>query len=73
MPCLIVAKDPITNEEFIVEKNGFGVFVFAGYAPATSFLNGVIDLNPQGYIITDKSQKTSVDGIYASGDVCIKQ
>ena len=65
-------KDTKTNEEKIVEKDGFGVFVFAGYAPATSFLKDVIDLNEQGYIITDKSQKTSVDGVYASGDVCIK-
>ena len=65
-------KDIKTNEEYVVEKNGFGVFVFAGYAPATTFLKGVIDLNEQGYIITDKSQKTSVDGVFASGDVCIK-
>lgn len=61
-----------TGKETIVEKPGFGVFVFAGYSPATSFLKSVIDLNEQGYIITDKSQKTSVEGIYASGDVCIK-
>lgn len=65
-------RDIKTNEETIIEKEGFGVFVFAGYAPATSFLQGLIDLNEQGYIITDKSQKTSVDGVYASGDVCIK-
>lgn len=50
----------------------FGVFVFAGYAPATSFLKGIVELNEQGYILTDENQKTSVDGIYAAGDVCIK-
>jgi len=50
----------------------FGVFVFAGYTPATEMLKGTVDLNEQGYIITDASQKTSAGGVYAAGDVCIK-
>lgn len=50
----------------------FGVFVFAGYSPATSLVKGIAELNEQGYIITDSAQKTSVDGLYAAGDVCIK-
>lgn len=29
-------------------------------------------MNEQGYIVTDKSQKTSIDGLYAAGDICIK-
>ena len=53
-------------------KETFGVFVFAGYAPATEMLKGTVALNEQGYIKTDASQKTSVDGVYAAGDVCIK-
>ena len=53
-------------------KETFGVFVFAGYAPATEMLKGIVELNEQGYIVTDASQKTSVDGVYAAGDVCIK-
>ena len=31
-----------------------------------------MELNEQGYIITDPSQKTNVEGVYAAGDVCIK-
>ena len=53
-------------------KETFGVFVFAGYAPATDAVRGVVELNEQGYIVTDTSQKTSVNGVYAAGDVCIK-
>jgi len=53
-------------------KETFGVFVFAGYAPATEAVKGVIELNEQGYILTDASQKTSADGVYAAGDVCVK-
>lgn len=52
--------------------DNIGVFVFAGYAPATGLVKGIADLNEQGYILTDRSQKTSVDGLYAAGDVCVK-
>ena len=50
----------------------FGVFVFAGYAPATEALKGIVELDEHGYIVTDASQKASAEGIYAAGDVCIK-
>lgn len=50
----------------------FGVFVFVGYAPATELVDGIADRNEQGYIVTDATLKTSVDGLYAAGDVCIK-
>ena len=66
-------KNTATGEvtEYRSEES-FGVFVFAGYAPATEAVNGVVALNEQGYIVTDASQKTSADGVYAAGDVCIK-
>lgn len=50
----------------------FGVFVLAGYVPSTELVQGLVDLDAQGYIITDDSQKTSLEGVYAAGDVCIK-
>lgn len=53
-------------------KESFGVFVFGGYAPATEVVKGIVELNEQGYIVTDATQKTSAEGIYAAGDVCIK-
>ena len=56
----------------VTSEESFGVFVFAGYAPATEAVQGVVELNEQGYIITDPSQKTSAEGVYAAGDVCIK-
>lgn len=57
----------------VKREESFGVFVFAGYAPDTEVLRNIVDLNEQGYIVTDASQRTSVDGVYAAGDVCIKQ
>ena len=53
-------------------EESFGVFVFAGYAPATEAVKGIVELNEQGYIVTDASQKASAEGVYAAGDVCIK-
>lgn len=54
------------------EGDTFGIFVFAGYEPATELVHGLADLNKQGYVITDRQQKTSIDGLYAAGDVCVK-
>ena len=66
-------KNTATGEVTEVKsKESFGVFVFAGYAPATEAVKGIVALNEQGYIVTDASQKTSAEGIYAAGDVCIK-
>lgn len=50
----------------------FGIFVFAGYCPATSLVKDMAKLDEQGYIITDPTLKTNVEGLYAAGDVCIK-
>ena len=46
--------------------------MFVGYAPETDLVKGIAQLNEQGYIVTDKSQRTSVEGLYAAGDICIK-
>lgn len=55
-------------------KNGetFGVFVFAGYEPATGLVKGAAELDERGYVLTDGSMRTSISGVFAAGDVCIK-
>lgn len=51
------------------EKDGtFGVFVFIGLKPVTGMLEGKVELD-NGYIVTDENMKTSVDKVYAAGDV----
>lgn len=54
------------------EGSTFGLFVFAGYAPATELVKDLAKLDSQGYLITDKAQQTSLPGVYAAGDICIK-
>lgn len=48
-----------------------GFFVAIGHKPNTDFLEGQIDLDEQGYIkVQHPSSATSVEGIFAAGDVC---
>ena len=53
--------------------DNIGVFVFAGYAPATALIEGIAQRDDQGYVLTDRNQRTNVEGLYAAGDVCQKQ
>ena len=46
-----------------------GVFIAVGYQPATEFLKGKIDLDETGHIVIHEETKTSVDGVFACGDV----
>ena len=54
------------------EGDTIGLYVFAGYEPATELLRGLTELDERGYVITDRQQKTGVDGLYAAGDLCAK-
>ena len=48
------------------------IFVSIGRKPNTSLFNGITALDENGYIIADESTKTSVEGVFAAGDVRTK-
>ncbi len=48
-----------------------GVFVSIGRKPATEFLGKAVELD-NGYIVADETTKTSVNGVYAAGDIRTK-
>ena len=50
----------------------FGVFVFAGYVPATDLVRGIVELDSHGYVVTHDYLETSVPGVYAAGDLRVK-
>lgn len=68
-------RDNKTGEEWQYDADPgttFGIFVFAGYVPDTDWVQGKVLLNEGGYFITDADQMTDVSGVYAAGDVCVK-
>ncbi|MFC1531920.1 thioredoxin-disulfide reductase [Thermodesulfobacteriota bacterium] len=63
----IVLKNVKTGE--LTERDADGIFMGIGHSPATSLFKGQIDLDEKGYIICKEGAKTSVEGVFAAGDV----
>lgn len=62
----VVIKNIKTGE--LEELPVDGVFFFVGTIPNTSFLQGKVEMNDRGYIVTNEIMETSVAGVYAAGD-----
>ena len=70
----IIGSDKVEGLEY--EKDGKlikveieGVFVSVGRNPDTESLSAILTLDEKGYIITDQNSQTSVQGVFAAGDV----
>ena len=63
----IVVRDVVTGEtrELAVD----GVFIAIGHTPNTSLFAGQLQLDANGYIVTHHGTRTSVEGVFAAGDV----
>jgi len=60
-------KDVATGREW-TEKTA-GIFMGIGHHPNTEFLKGALELDADGYIAVRNGVETSVDGVFAAGDV----
>ncbi|MBI2151901.1 thioredoxin-disulfide reductase [Candidatus Woesearchaeota archaeon] len=60
-------QDTKTNK--INEMKCDGVFLAIGHIPNTSFLKGFVDLDEKEYLKADRFMHTSVEGVFAAGDV----
>jgi|YNPBryantNP2012_1023418.scaffolds.fasta_scaffold01212_5 thioredoxin reductase (NADPH) len=56
-----------TGESRIVETDG--VFIYVGMEPRTELFVGQLELNEQGYVVSDRRQRTNVPGVFVAGDV----
>lgn len=60
-------KNVVTGEEKVESVSG--IFMGIGHHPNTEFLRGVVDLDEQGYIVAHNGVETSIEGVFAAGDV----
>jgi thioredoxin reductase (NADPH) len=64
----LLVRDNETGEEKTLEADG--VFIAIGHQPNTGFLDGQLELDEVGYIVTEgATSHTKVEGVFACGDV----
>lgn len=56
-----------TNEH--TDLPATGLFVFIGFRPNTGIIEGHVDHDEMGYLLTDQNMQTSIKGLFAAGDV----
>jgi thioredoxin reductase (NADPH) len=72
----VVGDDSVTGIKLQNVKTGeerllptAGVFIAVGYVPNTDFFGGQLELTDTGYVVADEDGRTSVEGVWAAGDV----
>lgn len=63
----LILKNTKTDEMFNLAVDG--VFPYIGITPNVENISGQITQDKAGFIITDETMKTSIDGVFAIGDV----
>lgn len=67
----IVEKIKIKNKKTgeVSEVETDGVFIFVGYNPVSDLVKDLVETDKRGYITTDDETRTSIEGVFAAGDV----
>ncbi|HHC07362.1 MAG TPA: thioredoxin-disulfide reductase [Actinobacteria bacterium] len=60
-------RNVVDGEERVFPTDG--LFVAIGHTPNTKIFEGQLDLDEAGYIVVSEGTRTSVDGVFAAGDV----
>lgn len=64
----VKVRNNVSGEETVIPLKAF--FVAIGHEPNSKLFKGMIDMDEQGYIITQPgSSKTNIEGVFAAGDV----
>lgn len=64
-------KDKLSGEE--TEWQFDGAFIFVGYLPNAELFSDVLEVDALGYVVTNDEMATSLEGVYAIGDVRSKK
>lgn len=72
----LVLENNKTGETYEVTNNegdpDIGLFIFIGYTPNTKLITDLVDLE-RGYVKAGEDTKTNIEGVFAAGDVRVKQ
>jgi thioredoxin reductase (NADPH) len=63
----VILKNVKTGEHTKLALDG--VFIFVGQKPDSAAFAGLLPLDERGYIVTDETMATGVEGVFAAGDV----
>ena len=63
----VTLRNVQTNEISTLRTDG--VFIFIGHYPNSKFLEGQVEMDEHGYVITDELMRTSVPGVFAAGEI----
>ena len=63
----VTLRDAVTGEETLLATDG--VFIFIGHIPNTHVFEGKLNMDENGHVIVDRRQHTSVEGVFAAGEV----
>ena len=66
----ILLRDLVSGSQKEIPLDG--LFISVGRNPATALFRGQLELDGSGYIVADESTRTSLDGVFAVGDVRTK-
>ncbi|WP_164995829.1 NAD(P)/FAD-dependent oxidoreductase [Miniphocaeibacter massiliensis] len=64
-------ENKTTNKNYTIENDNIGIFYYIGSSPNTDLFKELDKI--KGYLKVDEHMQTSIEGVYAIGDVRVKQ
>lgn len=71
LPTSIVLRNNETGETTTetFDEGAFGIFVLVGRVPENSLVEGLVEVDESGYVVTDERMATKTPGLFVAGDV----
>jgi thioredoxin reductase (NADPH) len=63
----VQTRDLITDEANDLDTNG--VFIYIGHYPNSKLFRDVLEMDEQGYVLTDERKRTNIPGVFAAGEI----
>lgn len=67
----LIIEDEHTKEVRTIQSEGCAVYIYAGSEPNSQLFSEIE--TEDGYFVTNRKQETNLKGVYAAGDICVKQ